>query len=190
MAIQRPDVSWLCGEYAWEYYCFMYIRATPQEVVARLGGHWEDFKPGPFPGDPDRYPGPGERLGVTSLGDWTFVFDPDWLGTDENVVRRLSKGTRLVSQAALGVKGVDYFYWCDDGEIKFCFAADEGYMMEPPAELAATMAQIDRLYPPLALPHDGPAFLLVEHLTGIMPTEQLLKGSTLMWGVVPVPTKS
>ncbi|WP_225878733.1 DUF6461 domain-containing protein [Spongiactinospora rosea] len=190
MTMQPPDVSWLCGEYSEDHYSFIYVRATPEEVVARLGGHWAGFQPGPFPDDPDDdYPDRDGPLGVTAIGDWTFVFDTDWLGTDPNVIRKLSKGTRLVSQAALGVKCIDYFYWCEDGEIRFCFEHDEGYPMDPPAELAPTMAEIDRLYPPLVRPHDGPAFLLVEHLTGIRPTERLLKGSTLMWGVVPEPAR-
>lgn len=190
MTTLPPDVSWLRGEYTEECYSFIYVRATPEQVVARLGGRWEDFTPGPFPDDPDHYPGPGEALGVTAIGDWTFVFDPDWLGTCEDVITRLSQGTRLVSQAALGIKCMDYFYWYEDGEIRFCFEADDGYVMETPAELAHTMAEIDRLYPSLPQLYDGPAFLLVERLTGIRTTERLLKGSMFMWGVVPQPTPS
>ncbi|TMR08561.1 hypothetical protein ETD86_47240 [Nonomuraea turkmeniaca] len=53
-----------------------------------------------------------------------------------------------------------------------------------PDELVDTMAEIDRLYPSFLDLYKGPAFLLVEHLTGIRATEQLLKGSTFMWGVV------
>ncbi|GII83776.1 hypothetical protein Ssi03_17660 [Sphaerisporangium siamense] len=185
----RPlDISWLCGEYAEECYSFIYVRATPEQVVARLGGRWEDFTPGPFPDDADHYSrGP---LGVTSFGDWTFVFDPDWLGTDEDVITRLSEGTRLVSQAALGIKCLDYFYWCEDGEIRFAWGGDEGYLTEVPDELADAMTEIDRLFPSSPRLYEGPAFLLAEHLTGIRATESLLKGSTFMWGVIPEPAKS
>ncbi|MFB4279139.1 DUF6461 domain-containing protein [Nonomuraea sp. MTCD27] len=189
MTMQPLDVSWLCGEYAEECYSFIYIRATPEQVVSRLGGRWEDFTPGPFPDDPDDYPDLGESIGVTSIGDWTFVFDPAWLGTREDVITELSEGTSLVSQAALGVKGIEDFYWCEDGEIRFAFGSDDGYRTEIPDELVGTMAEIDRLYPSFHQFYEGPAFLLVERLTGIRVTEQLLKGSTLMWGVVPEPAK-
>lgn len=190
MTMQPLDISWLCGEYSEECYSFIYIRATPEQVVARLGGRWEDFTPSPFPDDPDHYPHSGEPLGVTSIGDWTFVFDPDWLGTREDVIAKLSEGTRLVSQAALAIKGLDYFYWCENGEIRFCSGVDDEYATETPDELVDTMAEIDRLYPSFFPFYEGPAFLLVEHLTGIRVTEQLLKGSMFMWGVVPEPTKS
>ncbi|MET9336358.1 DUF6461 domain-containing protein [Nonomuraea sp. NPDC003804] len=188
MTMQPLDISWLCGEYAEECYSFIYVRATPEQVVARLGGRWEDFTSGPFPDNADHYSrGP---LGVTSVGDWTFVFDPDWLGTDEDVITRLSEGTRLISQAALGIKCMDYFYWCEDGEIRFAWGGDEGYLTEIPDELVDTMTEIDRLFPSSPRLYEGPAFLLVEHLTGIRATENLLKGSTFIWGVVPKPTKS
>ncbi|ACZ86579.1 DUF6461 domain-containing protein [Streptosporangium roseum] len=190
MTMQPLDISWLCGEYSEECYSFIYIRATPEQVIARLGGRWEDFTPGPFPDDPDHYPRSGEPLGVTSIGDWTFVFDPDWLGTCEDVITELSQGTRLVSQAALAIKGMDYFYWCENGEIRFCFGVDAEHPTETPDELVDTMTEIDRLYPSFPPLYEGPAFLLVEHLTGIRVTEHLLKGSTFMWGVVPEPAKS
>ncbi|GIH81301.1 hypothetical protein Plo01_77300 [Planobispora longispora] len=189
MTMQPFDVSWLCGEYAEECYSFIYIRATPEQVVARLGGRWEDFTPGPFPDDADDHPG-FESLGVTSIGDWTFVFDPDWLGTREDVITELSVGTRLVSQAALAIKGLDYFHWCEDGEIRFAWGVDDEHLAGTPDELADTMAEIDRIYPSSPHLYEGPAFLLIEHLTGIRVTEQLLKGSTFMWGIVPEPAAS
>ncbi|GAT70292.1 hypothetical protein PS9374_05974 [Planomonospora sphaerica] len=189
MTMQPLDVSWLRGEYAEECYSFIYIRATPEQVVSRLGGRWEDFTPGPFLDDPDDYPG-FESLGVTAIGDWTFVFDPDWLGTCEDVITKLSEGTRLVSQAALAIKGLDYFYWCEDGEIRFAWGVDDEHLGETPDELVDTMAEIYSIYPPSLDFYEGPAFLLAEHLTGIRVTERLLKGSTFMWGTVPEPARS
>src|ERR1044071_7418914 len=59
MIMQPPDVSWLHGEYSEECYSFVCVRATPERVVTRLGGRWENCMPGPFPDDPDHYPGPG-----------------------------------------------------------------------------------------------------------------------------------
>ncbi|MFD0886288.1 DUF6461 domain-containing protein [Streptosporangium algeriense] len=188
--MQPLDTSWLRGEYSEECYSFIYVRATPDQVVARLGGRWEDFTPGPFPDDPDDYPRHGEPLGVTAIGDWTFVFDSGWLGTYEGVITELSRGTRLVSQAALAIKGLDYFYWCENGEIRFTWGIDDEHLAETPDELVDTMAEIDRLYPSFPPLYEGPAFLFVEHLTGIRVTKQLLKDSTFLWGVVPEPTES
>ncbi|MFF3444257.1 DUF6461 domain-containing protein [Streptosporangium sp. NPDC002721] len=190
MTMRPIDVSWLRGEYGEECYSFIYIRATPEEVVARLGGRWEGFTPDPLPEEPDDYPRPGEPLGVTSIGDWTFVFDPDWIGTQEDVITKLSEGTRLVSQAALSIKGLDYFHWCENGEIRFCFGCDNEPLEEEPDEIVDVMTEIDKLYPSSSYFYKGPAFLLVEHLTGIRVTEQLLKSSTFMWGVVPEPSGS
>jgi hypothetical protein len=189
MIMQPPDLSWLCGEYAEECYSFIYLRATAEQAVTRLGGRWEDFTPGPFPDDPDHY-SRGESLGVTSIGDWTFVFDPGWLGTREDLIAELSVGTCLVSQAALAIKDLDYFYWCEDGEIRLGWGGDEGYLTDIPDELVDTMAEIDKLYPSGPRLYRGPAFLLVEHLTGIRVTEQLLKGSPFKWGSVPEPATS
>ncbi|MEV4224865.1 DUF6461 domain-containing protein [Nonomuraea sp. NPDC049725] len=185
MTLRPLDVSWLCDEYAGECYSFIYVRAAPEQVIARLGGQWENFTPGPFPGDPDEYPRPGDPLGVTAIGDWTFVFDSYWLVIDENLIAELSRGTRLVSQAALSLKGLDYFYWCEDGEIRFCHGADVNDPTGTPDELVETMAEIDRLYPSFPDLYKGPAFLLVEHLTGIRLTEELLKGCTFRWGAIP-----
>ncbi|MBG0814917.1 DUF6461 domain-containing protein [Planomonospora sp. ID82291] len=184
MTMQPLDASWLRGEYAEEFYSFIYIRAAPEQVVARLGGRWEDFTPGPFPDDPDDHP-VCESFGVAAIGDWTFVFDPGWLGTREDVITGLSEGTRLVSQAVLAIKGLDYFYWCEDGEIRFAWGDEDNHFEQTSDELADTMAEIYSLYPSRLDFHEGPAFLLVEHLTGIRVTERLLKGSTFMWGVVP-----
>ncbi|QFY06004.1 hypothetical protein GBF35_04345 [Nonomuraea phyllanthi] len=89
------------------------------------------LRTGPLPDDPDHYPGPGEPLGVTTIGDWTVVFDPDWLGTREDVITKLSEGTRLVSQAALGIEDMDYFSWCEDGEIRFAWGGDDGGHRSP-----------------------------------------------------------
>ncbi|WP_373292640.1 DUF6461 domain-containing protein [Microbispora bryophytorum] len=111
-------------------------------------------------------------------------------GSAANTPRTVSEGTRLVSQAALAIKDTDYFYWCEDGEIRFAWGGDDGYLTEIPDELVDTMAEIDRLYPSGPRLYRGPAFLLVEHLTGIRATEQLLKGSTLMWSPQNRPSRN
>ncbi len=188
MTTHPLDVSWLCGEYTEYGYSFIYVRDAPEQAIARLGGRWEDFTPGPFPGNPDKFPFPGDPIGIASIGEWSFIVESGSLGTrEEDVLPSLSKGTRLVSQFALSIKGLDYFYWFEDGEIRFGFWAQEGYMMETPDELVDTMAEIDRLYPGLPYLYEGPAFLLAERLTGITLTQKLLADSTFYWGAVPEP---
>ncbi|GAA2881475.1 DUF6461 domain-containing protein [Nonomuraea rubra] len=109
------------------------------------------------------------------------------LGITTDIVTRLSAGTRLVSHYCLDIKALDYFYWLEDGELRFCFIAQEGYMEPVPAELVETMNEIYARYPPLVDPHRGPMFLLAEHLTGIKLTPRLLEEATYLCGVVPEP---
>jgi hypothetical protein len=47
------------------------------------------------------------------------------------------------------------------------------------------MERIDSPIYPIADPHEGPAFLLAERLTGITMTPQLLEESTYLGGGVP-----
>nr|WP_169806315.1 hypothetical protein [Herbidospora sakaeratensis] len=61
MIMQPIDVSWLCGEYGEEHYAFIYLRTTPEEAVARLGGRYANFTdPAPLPHEPD-----AGRIGAT-----------------------------------------------------------------------------------------------------------------------------
>jgi hypothetical protein len=187
MTVQPVDVSWLLGEYGEFAYCFVYVRATPEEVVTRLGGRWTEFEPGPFPGDSDRIlDSGGSSIGVTPIGEWAFIVDTAAFGLREDVVTRLSAGTRLVSQFALSVEGVDDIHWCEDGEVRYYLGGDDKFVMETPDELVPVMAEIDRVYPSWSGFYDGPAFLLVEHLTGIRLTEELVRDSTFMWGSTQV----
>nr|WP_062335440.1 DUF6461 domain-containing protein [Herbidospora sakaeratensis] len=110
------------------------------------------------------------------MGDWTIICDSDWLGTDEELITRLSQGTRLVSHFALGVDDTDDFYWCENGEIKYLYGGDDAFIMDPPAELAGVMDEIDQLYPSIPRLYRGP---------GIRPTEELLRGLTFRWGTLP-----
>lgn len=184
MIMQPIDVSWLCGEYGEECYGFIYLRTTPEQAIARLGGHYADFEPARLPDEPDDWPRPGEPLGVASVGDWSIIFYPDWIGIEEKLITRLSEGTRLVFHTALGVEDTDDFYWCEDGEIKYLYGGDDAFVMDPPDELADAMEEIDKLYPSIPRFYRGPAFLLIEYLTGIRPTEELLKSLTFRWGTV------
>ncbi|PRX53560.1 hypothetical protein B0I32_127149 [Nonomuraea fuscirosea] len=60
--------------------------------------------------------------------------------------------------------------------------------MQPvPDELVPMMRDLDTRYPDSADPHEGPMFLLAEHLTGIKLTPHLLEQATYHYGVVPEP---
>ncbi|MFE3453289.1 DUF6461 domain-containing protein [Nonomuraea sp. NPDC059194] len=189
MIATPPDYSWLADDAGDGSYDFTYVRGlTPEQLVTRLGGRPDTFTPGGRHGPAWRTPpASGMTIGVTAVGDWAFVLGDGSFGITEEIVMPLSAGTRLVSQFLLGVKGIDYFYWIEDGEIRFYFIAQEGYPDEVPEELVKTMNEIDSLYRPFAYPCEGPSFLLSERLTGITLTEQLVMESTYLWGVVPEP---
>ncbi|MCC5581436.1 hypothetical protein IMZ11_38120 [Microtetraspora sp. AC03309] len=187
-------------DYAWfsyerfpelaEAYCFTYVRGlAPEQLVVRLGGQPEDFTPMTLEElieTRHRNSYDTAFLGATTIGDWVFIVEPNGgLGADEKIITSLSAGTRLVSHFR-DVEGVEYFYWSEDGKIRFCFIADEGYAEEVPDEVMGTMQRIDADYRRL-YPSDGPAFLLAEHLTGITLTPELLEGSTYLCGVIPEP---
>ncbi|GAA2795331.1 hypothetical protein GCM10020219_078220 [Nonomuraea dietziae] len=146
-----------------------------------------------------------QTFGAIAVGDWVLLVEAcSGLGVTEEIIMPLSAGTRLVSHFYLDVDDMDYFYWIDDGKIRFEFAHDEGYshriedgkiqfMFRPhesyseemPDELAEILERIDSPIYSIAAPHKGPAFLLAERLTGITMTPQLLEESTYLCGVVP-----
>ncbi|MEV4015271.1 DUF6461 domain-containing protein [Nonomuraea angiospora] len=167
-------------------YCFTYVRGlAPEQLVVRLGGQPEDFTPMTLEElieTRHRNSHDSAFLGATTIGDWVFIVEPNGgLGADEKIIAALSAGTRLVSHFR-DVEGVESFCWGEDGKIRFCFIAGEGYS----DEVAETMQRIDADHRHL-YPSDGPAFLLAEHLTGITLTPELLEGFTYLCGVVPEP---
>ncbi|TMR96612.1 DUF6461 domain-containing protein [Nonomuraea basaltis] len=186
-------------DYAWfscerfpdlaDAYCFTYVRGlTPDELVVRLGAQTEDFALLTLGelveaaySEPDRH---GMFFGATAVGDWVFIVGPNGLlGIIEEIITPLSAGTRLVSHF-LNIKGDEYFYWIEDGEIRFCFLSQDGFSEEVPDELVETMERINSGNEPTDL-HDGPAFLLAERLTGITLTPELLEESIYLSGAVP-----
>lgn len=202
--IATPD------EYSWfscerfpglaDAYCFTYVRGlTPEELVTGLGVRVEDRSRVTL-GELIQW----QTFGAVAVGDWVLLVEANGgLGVTEEIIMPLSAGTRLVSHFYLDVDGMDYFYWIDDGKIRFEFAHQEGYshwiedgkirfMFRPhesyseemPDELAETMERIDSVYPPLTDPREGPTFLLAERLTGITMTPQLLEESTYLCGFV------
>ncbi|MEV4077102.1 DUF6461 domain-containing protein [Nonomuraea fuscirosea] len=168
--------------------CITYVRGlTPEQVILELGGRPEDFTSASFHDLYDTVPGSsGASLGITSIGNWTVIVEMHTvLGLTSSVITRLSAGTRLVSHYCLDVKALDYFYWLEDGDLRFCFIAQEGYMQPVPDDLVPMMRDLDTRYPDSTDPHEGPMFLLAEHLTGVKLTPSLLEQATYLYGVVP-----
>ncbi|PZG07061.1 DUF6461 domain-containing protein [Nonomuraea aridisoli] len=181
-------------------YCFTYVRGlTPEELVTRLGVRVEDC----FRMTLDELIR-GQTFGTVAIGDWVLLVEAyGGLGVTEEIIMPLSAGTRLVSHFYLDVDGMDYFHWIDDGKIRFEFVHQEGYSHrikdgkiqlefphdesyseEMPDEVAEILERIDSPVYPMVDPHEGPAFLLAERLTGITMTPQLLEESTYLGGGV------
>ncbi|WP_431933671.1 DUF6461 domain-containing protein [Nonomuraea jabiensis] len=186
--------------YAWfadfglaEAYSFIFVRGlTPEQLVARMGGRPEDFSRMALDESIDvgaRYGYETEFVAVTTVGDWAFVAQPNsWLGADDEFVVPLSEGTRLVSLYRLDIKGLEEFRWVEDGETRFAFWAQEGYSEEVPDELVETMKQIDHDYGKHKWDlYRGPGLVLIERLTGIKLTPQILEESAFLSGVISKP---
>ncbi|MGR6914162.1 DUF6461 domain-containing protein [[Actinomadura] parvosata] len=165
--------------------CITYVRGlTPEEVAIRL----EDFEPATFTqlcGSNSS----GALLGITVVGDWVMIVEMAGtvLGITADVITRLSAGTRLVSHCCLEIQALDYFYWFEDGQLRICLIAQEGYMDPVPEELVEPLSEFHSRYHPSIDIHSGPMFLLAEHLTGIKLTPRLLGEATYLCGVVPEP---
>ncbi|MGN9841312.1 DUF6461 domain-containing protein [Nonomuraea sp. H19] len=188
------------GDYAWftnsglaEAYSFIFVRGlTPEQLVARMGGRAKDFSWMALDESIDagaRYDYKTEFVAVTTVGDWAFVAQYNsWLGADDEFLVPLSEDTRLVSLYRLDIKGLEEFRWVEDGEIRFAFWAQDGFS-EVPDELVETMEQLDRdcgehkwdLY-------RGPGLVLIERLTGIKLTPQILEESAYLSGVISKPS--
>ncbi|MEU7000125.1 DUF6461 domain-containing protein [Nonomuraea sp. NPDC046570] len=187
------------GDYAWftdsrlaEAYSFIFVRGlTPEQLVARMGGRAEDFSWMTLDESISagaHYDYKTEFVGVTTVGDWAFVAQYNsWLGAHDEFLVPLSTGTSLVSLYRLDIKGLEDFRWMEDGETRFAFWAQDGFS-EVPDELVETMEQLDRdcgehrweLY-------RGPGLVLIERLTGIKLTPQILEESAYLSGVISMP---
>ncbi|PZG21219.1 DUF6461 domain-containing protein [Nonomuraea aridisoli] len=184
------------GDYAWfadsglaEAYSFIFVRGlTPEQLVTRMGGRAEDFSWMTLDesiGVGGRYDYKTEFVAVTAVGEWAFVAQYNsWLGADDEFIVPLSAGTRLVSLYHLDIKGLEEFRWVEDREIRFAFWAQDGFS-EIPDELVETIEQLDRDSGEHKWDlHRGPGLVLIEHLTGIKLTPQILDESTYLSGVI------
>ncbi|WP_432862196.1 DUF6461 domain-containing protein [Microbispora rosea] len=121
------DYSWFSPERfpgLADAYCITYVRGlTPEELMTRLGVRTEDCSRVTLD-ELIRW----RTLGAVAVGDWVLLVEANGgLGVTEEIIMPLSAGTRLVSHFYLDVDSMDYFYWIDDGKIRFEFAYQEGY---------------------------------------------------------------
>lgn len=124
-------------------------------------------------------------LGVLSLGEWVLTIEFGWDGLAEEVIMPLSAGARVVAHTHVQYEDLDHFFWVEDGELRFCFIAQNGFSEPVPDELTETMNVIDAINPPVFDLHQGPLFLLAERITGIKLTRELVEHSTYLGGMVP-----
>ncbi len=175
-------------------FCFTWVRElSAQEVLTRLRAR--DL--GTHPWRPDGwFDLPGQRRGevvvaVTEVGGWAFlVEDSGFLGIEADVVRKLSRGTRLVSTYR-NVEHDGQFLLAENGVVRVAF--DPAY----PAGRAGT--EPDRLLPDMTasgldpapadtdVPATEAAFALVQRITGVPFTAGLLHEATYRVGALPDP---
>ncbi|MEV6864868.1 DUF6461 domain-containing protein [Streptosporangium subroseum] len=191
MITPSDDYAWFTNSGLAEAYSFIFVRGlTPEQLVARMGGRAEDFSwttSGESINAGAHYDYKPEFVSVAAVGDWAFVTQHNsWLGADDKFIVPLSVGTRLVSLYRLDIKGLEDFRWVEDGEIRFGFWAQEGYSEEVPDELVETMKRIDHDYGEDHELYRGPGLVLIERLTGIKLTPQILEGPYLS-GVISKP---
>lgn len=187
MITPPDDYAWFADSSLAEAFSLIFVRGlTPEQLIARMGGRAEKFSWMTLDeslGTGGHYDSNTEFVGVTAIGDWALVAQHSWLGADDEFLVPLSAGTRVVSLYRLDIKGLEEFRWVEDGEIRFAFWAQEGYSEEVPDELVETMKQINHMWDL----YRGPGLMLIERLTGIKLTPQILEGSTYLSGVISKP---
>ncbi len=92
----------------------------------------------------------------------------------------LSAGTSLVSLYRLDIKGLEDFRWIEDGEVEVRLPCPGGLLEDVPAELEEIMEHIGDDWDL----HRGPGLLLIERLTGIRLTPEILDESRFLSGVL------
>ncbi|MEV4071308.1 DUF6461 domain-containing protein [Nonomuraea fuscirosea] len=202
-----------------EGYCFTLVEGLrPEDVVARLGartedlvarlGAWMDNVPSGMSFDdvigaacagPGQYGAwDGHFFGAAAVGDWCLIVESNGgMGVTDEIMERLSAGTRLVSHYR-NVNAVGYFFWVEDGEVRLSFepAIPEYRYGSDPDVLVDVMRRVgfdlgDGHQPDGTVPVDdfagriGTVFALAEHLTGVKLTARLLEESSYLCAVAP-----
>jgi hypothetical protein len=143
----------------------------------------------------DSYPDSGLLIGVATVrgdgGGWSLGVEFNgYLGVTEEVIVRLSAGTRAVSYYRHN-EAVDRFCWAEDRQIRLAFSPFDPLDRNgsTPDALLDTMRAVgfdlseegeDEHYPEATL-------ALAERLTGVRITPELLEEASFACGIVPVP---
>jgi hypothetical protein len=196
------DYTWFDEHFPWlaEAYCIMLVRGiAPRELLRRIGATEQppvtgvEGLEGPAYGAWDEHEGDLLLVGATAVGDWTLTVEPNGhLGVTDQLIRPLSRGTRLVSHFR-NINAVDHFYWVEDGDLRLHFEPLFAHARDgsDPDGLTDVMRQVgfdlgddqdrDREL------HTEAAFALTEHLTGVRLTPSLLESAGFLCGLTPVP---
>lgn len=134
----------------------------------------------------EAHDGDAQLVSATAVGDWALAVESNgYLGVTEELLGRLSAGTRLVSHFR-NVNAVDRFYLVDDGRIRLDFeplfawyrsGCDADGYVDLMQAVGLRMEQDGDIGDPSAA-----AFALAEAITGIRLTAELLQQSTFTCG--------
>lgn len=140
-----------------------------------------------------RNPSHGGFVGVTTLGDWSVVFELNgYLGTLPELLVPLSTGTTVVSHYR-NVNALDFFSWVEDGRFRVRFeplfpTVRQGTDAQTiAADLRAAGFDLSDSEDRDITGHTAAAFALGEILTGVVLTPELLETIVLSCGVAPGP---
>lgn len=202
MVCQDPGMTATAADFTWfakhfpdlaDGYCITLVQGlAPASVLRRLDARDEsriigaDQLLAPAFKAWDHYDGRNLFVGVTAVGDWALMVEPNgFLGATPEVILPLSQGTSLVSHYS-DINAVDHFYWVQDGVTRLHFLPQFPDRRDgtDPDGLADIMRQVGFDHPEL---HTESAFALAQHLTGVRLTPELLESATYLCGTAPVP---
>ncbi|MEU2611360.1 DUF6461 domain-containing protein [Micromonospora sp. NPDC007271] len=202
MSAAASDYTWFADRFPglMEAYCLTLVNGlTPSGLLDRLGAREECRVTGaeellePAHQAWEEHQGDGSFVGATAVGDWTLAVEPNgYLGTLDEAIVPLSKGTRLVSHFR-NVNAVDHFFWLDDGELRLHFeplfptardGSDPDSLVEVMRQVGFDLREEDDASYEL---HTEAAFALAEYLTAVRLTPEFLETATYVCGIAPVP---
>ena len=204
MSATALDYTWFSDRFPGlaEAYCLTLVKGlTPAGLLGRLGAREECRVTGAEELLEPAYQAweehEGERLFVaaTAVGDWALAVEPNgYLGTLDEAIIPLSKGTRLVSHFR-NVNAVDHFYWLDDGDVCLHFeplfptdrdGSDPDGLVEAMRQVGFDLDENDDASDEF---NTEAAFALAEHLTGVRLTPEVLETATYLCGTAPIPRR-
>lgn len=200
MTAHSDDFSWLWQRYPglMESYCMTLVRGlSAEETLARFGAAADrtvvigvDSLFQPSFDAWDAHDGDRLLLGVAEVGGWSLAVEINgYLGVTEDLIRQVSRGTRLVSHFR-NVNAVDRFYLIDDGDVRLTFEplfAGHRDGNDPDGHVDLMSAVGFHLDEDDHDGHTEAAFALAEELTGVALTPDLFDTSTFCHSTAPAP---